>query len=337
MEQLAKEISKILELEAQAGRKPGGSRSLADSVKEFISAGEVDRSPRTTKDRHDQLKFLLEFCRPGLKIRDLTPDLLRQYREWQATRRNRRASGKLAPAAINANLRVVRAFLGFGHKRDWFGSPREKLYQACELVPQTHPVISYIPRADAQRLLLGALDMDSSGVGRFVAIGLCCPMRSGEIFASRWDDLLLEDDQDEEPRILIPDSKTHRARKVPLRHVPELRGYLSRERHFAKGEWICWSTRRSERLHSVGCWSSLLSKCGLHGLKPKDLRSNACSRMASWRRNGASVFNAHDLARAAGHSVTIAAKHYVELLRSQEAKTFEEELGIGGVLNGFRA
>lgn len=140
------------------------------------------------------------------------------------------------------------------------------------------------------------------------------------------------------------ETKTGQVRRIPLAHAPQLQELLRVCRDQAANSplaearrWVCCSHQRRARLESVKkAWQFIEKAANEHlagkskkvdHIRPKDMRSNATSRLAQWKRDGVPVFALTDVALMAGHSVAVCQRHYLETVKSEGA-TFEEALGI---------
>lgn len=339
VERLAKAVGEALGRIDAPGRQRLSPQvvSVRDAVDAFVQAGHEEKAPRTAQDRPQRLRPLLEYFGPTAHLQRLTPKQIGEMRSWLLTRPARDSDGterpgtKLTPMGANGYLRVIRSFLTFACKRGWLTWPIAAYRELTKLLTEPESAARWIPRKDARRLLEVALD-DPTRCGRFVALGLLCPFRPGEILRLEWDDLVLDQTDDVDAHIVVRRSKTHQSRQVPVWHAPELVAWLLEQRKEAKGPHVIEPARGTGPLRSCQFWKGWLRKRLATKWRPKDLRSNACSRFASWKRGGAVVTSAHDLARAAGHDVKVAQTYYVELLRSHGSPTFEGEVGVSGLL-----
>lgn len=270
--------------------------------------------------------------------------------------------GKFAPSAtrrsavsINQELRSVRTVLGYLRDLDQFPKlTHDDLRRALKRLPTTDERIDFLKPAECKQLLQAALAHDADtftetraehvGDGRrrigttlrydpiapFVAFVLLTGCRFDEALKLTWEqvDLAAHDHDGREVgeiHLAGAATKTHRARTIGLEVSPALRAMLAGMRpEDAAGPVFGYSRNAVEaaakRLRGdykapTFTWQSLRRTCG------------------TYLTNAPGIFGAASAYRSAkqlGHSVAVAERHYLGLVRgiSPTAKTLEDAMGI---------
>lgn len=261
-----------------------------------------------------------------------------------------------SPVSVNQELRSVRTVLGYLRDLDLF--PRlshDDLRRALKRLPETGERIDFLKPAELQTLLQAAVAHDAdtyaetrdehSGEGRrrigttrrydpiapFVAFVLLTGCRFEEALTVTWEDVDLDAlDHDGRPAGEIhlqgAATKTHKARTIGLEVSPALRTMLATMRpKDGRGPVFGYSRNAVEaaakRLRAdygapTFTWQTLRRTCG------------------TFLTNAPGIFGAASAYRSAkqlGHSVAVAERHYLGLVRgiSATARTLEDAMGVG--------
>jgi integrase len=261
----------------------------------------------------------------------------------QATKRRR------ASASINKALTVCKAFLGWARRRGWTPNltgdgirdnlrPVKVERNAIEFLrpPQVRSLLEAVQRHDAARFELTRAEHDGirppgttpryEPAAPFVLLTLLLGTRLSELIGLQWDEVDLKAGEIRLPARRV---KTGMARTITLQETPSAVELLGRLRVKTRGDRVfpAWGIDLAKATRR-----RLLSefKAPLFGWQV--LRRTTAAVLT----NAASIYgasSAYRSARRAGHSVVVAERHYVDLLRELPAKatTFESALGIEGL------
>lgn len=336
---------KIQELERtkQLTEKAAEAQSIQDALLKF-HASYRDARPRT----RDAYQFNERWVREWSKLRriewvqEITPSHVGQLREWivdqpkwkPATGKGRGAkviSGRPSPVSTNTRLRTTRTILETW--RRWGLLPqvtRDDLADRMRLVPITHTQPEIV-RPDQLREILTYLD--GRDTRDFAAFVLLSGVRLSEALTLRWDHVHLDAPPAGEFIVDAALCKTRRERTVDLSVSPALRRLLLRRRKAEGGEWVFggvtpWQRGKVDgsRIYSIrrGAphwnWQKLRRTCGTYLVCTPGI----------W--GGAGVYRA---ARQLGHSIAVAERHYLGVVRSipLEVDSLEAALGLADLLD----
>lgn len=255
-----------------------------------------------------------------------------------------------SPFSVNRELAALRTVLGYLSDKDLLSRIREgDLRRACKKLPVAIERIEFLQTAELTALLAAASKHDAAkftetrtehksrkGIGstpRFktvapiVVLLLLSGMRLGEALALEWNQIDLTAGEIR----LTGATKTKRARAIDLSVSPALRDLLGKIRGAGKGRVLDFSVneakRATERLRALGAppnfgWQVLRATCGTY-------LTNAPGIFG-----GASAYRS---ARQLGHSVAVAERHYLGLVRGipATAKTLEAAMGIEAALTSI--
>ena len=142
---------------------------------------EQNRSQKTIQNYDHYLTRLLDFAGDDIKVNDIDPELVRQWRLWLA-RLGTNTSEELGKETQNYHLTALRMFLKFCAKRDIPALPPAKIelirtkreqvtflhedelvrmftqpFKQASLLPKQHPLIAYRDRAILELLFSAGL------------------------------------------------------------------------------------------------------------------------------------------------------------------------------------
>lgn len=362
----SKELAKRrMELEAGAARRTGAS--LQDAIDKYFDAHTALR-PRTVEIYRRATQALTTWCAGPGQVRncdDITRAKLMEFRTHLETRPKRVAAPnerpgtfvesdeRLSPVSANQDIRAVRTVLGYVRELDLLPRlSRDDLTIALKKVPTEHSGIDFFTKPQCREILLAAIRHDEQKFKRtmeehkrrrpigttpryapiapFVLFVLLTGLRIGEALGLMWSMVDL-DALDEHGRpcgeLAIPPSltKTRRGRSVLLDVSPAAQQLLRKIRpqdasglvfNRTKGE----AKRGMERLLKYGApahftWHVLRATCGTFLTNAPGIYGGA---------------SAYQSAKRLGHSVAIAEKHYLGLVRGipRDAHTLEAAMGI---------
>lgn len=315
-------------LELEAGAQPAEPHAISSALKTYFDAHEHLRPRTLIVYRAAAKKFEAWATRARVdRTTELTRGKLLTFRESvvnekrrapvEGGKRGEYAATKLtrAPAAVNAELRAIRTIIGYWLDRDMLRVSERDLKRALRSMPLPQERIEFYDRAAIAKLPVR---------DAFVRFVLLTGMRLGEAIDLEWDQVV-----DDEIHISAT-SKTHRARTVDLSVCPTVTAMLKRmrdardkrqKRKDAKPEPRVWTdvTRGSAAGQSKRdgfSWQALRRTCG------------------TFLTNAPGIFgaaSAYRSARQLGHSVAVAEKHYLGVVKvPTDAKTLEASMGIEG-------
>ncbi len=276
-------------------------------------------------------------------------------------------SQPIRPASVNHHLRSVSAFLNAARKHGL--TPRlsrdtiaESL--ACLPLPKPQPVplkpdaLRDIFRAALRHDALMCHETREEHVGArpkgttpryravapLVAFTMLTGCRIGEPLALRWQDVDLDAPDDEgnavgEIRLDATATKTHTARRVTLEVSPRLRTLLATLRLRAGDEPFVFGGEAALVHHDAdNARDRLINEFGAPSFTWQRLRQTC----GSYLTNAPGIFGAASAYRSAkqlGHSVTIAERHYVGVIRGipRDARTLDDAMQLASALDAVVA
>jgi integrase len=270
--------------------------TLADFLKEhflpFVEAKFMAAKPRTLRYYQYGAKTLLESDFAALNITEVTDQHAGHYAAKRAN---------LSPSTVNCGLRTLRRALALAYQWGKMDKPakitmakgekrRERVLTQTEAVAYLEACVQ--PWKDAATIMLGT------------------GMRPGEVFALRWENILLNGSGG---LLQITDGKSHAAKRMlPL--VPTVFDAL-KARKDGQGSpaegWVFPAPTRSGHLESDGLAKdqhALALKNS--GLKLKKFEPY-CLRHTALTNLGEAGCDAFTLARIAGHSSITVTQRYV--------------------------
>jgi integrase len=338
---------------------------VRDSVEDFLRRTAEKRRPRTVECFRTALAPFLSWAeKTGLRILNhLRPEYLSDLKDTMERARRTRATPKgrrgergatndcLSPATTNSRLREIRVFLQ--EQRRLGRTPlldRDAVTDRLRSVPGERPALVFLRPHEVRRLLEAALCHDrelfvmtreekSRGIGPhqgrtrrypatapFVLTVLLAGFRLGEAQALRWEYFYPDTGE-----IILPSSatKTRHSRSVDLRVSPSLMGLLQALRLRTAGPYVFGGEAPLTKDAVVSAHWRLVRKFGALAFSFQGLRQTCATVLccANGIYAGAGAFWE---SRRLGHSIVVAEKRYVGVLRDlpQEARTIEAALGI---------
>lgn len=334
--------------DAQLRLRPKTLKTYGLAIDRFREWAARSRVKRTTDLTRSRLVALREELVRAPKLRPI-PGRRGAHLETGETR---------SELSVNRDLRALKTIIGSWRKRELTPNlHRDDILDALAALPVPHEQPRFLGPADLRRLIEAAIRHDAdtyaetraehaglrpvgtttryAPIAPFLAAALLTGMRRGEILGLRWAHVDL-DALDHEGRtvgeIRLPASlvKTHRARTVGLEVSPALRRILAahalrsgRRGHVfggAEGYTSGLVSAAQRRLvETFGAppfsWQLLRSTCGTY-------LTNAPGIFG-----GATVFLS---AKQLGHSVQVAERHYLGVLRGvpRTARTLEAAMQI---------
>jgi len=354
-----------LDLEGGATRATG--TPLADAIERYYSAHPQLR-PATRKAYRDATDKLLRWAK-GARIRsadDLNRARLMSFREQlvnepkHAAARNgtrgqqRRLQERRSPHTVNRELRAVRTVLGYLLDLDLL--PRlsmDDLRRALKRLPAPVERMDYLRPKQIQKLLEAARRHDAEmfietreehvghrlagttarhePIGPFIAFCLLTGVRFGEAVALDWSHVELDALGDDGTGVgevhINSQSKTARARSIGLEVSPALRTLLGimklqsggKGRVFGLTEGTAEAARK-RLTKEYGApdafnWQALRRTCGTYLTNAPGIFGSASAFLS---------------AKQLGHSVQVAEKHYVGVVRGipRDARTLEAAMQV---------
>lgn len=291
----------------------------------------------------------------GPKLVAFRAALAKEKRAMPATggkRGERRRTGEArSPTTVNSELRAVRTILGYLRSLGLLARlSGDELAAGLKRMAEPKEVIDFMRPPELRALLEAALQHDAAkyaetraehrglmppgstprydAIAPLVLADMLTGMRRGEVVGLTWPqvelDALGEDDKPAgEITLKASGTKTNRGRVVTLDHCPALRDLLVAIRpENARGS--VWGMTREQAKAAAK---------RLEGYDAPEWSWQALRRSAgTFLTNAPSIFGAASAYRSAkllGHSVEVAEKHYVGLVRvSRDAKTLEAAMGI---------
>jgi integrase len=354
-----------LDLDAGAARTTG--TPLVDAVERYYRA-HPELRPATLKVYRDATGKLIDWAERA-RVRsadDLTRARLMAFREQlvneqkHSAARNgkrgqqRRLKERRSPHTINRELRATRTVLGYLLDLDLLPKlSQDDLRRALKRLPAPVERMDYLKPKQLQKLLEAAQRHDSEvfkatraehagsrltgttaryqPIAPFVAFCLLTGMRFGEAIALDWSQVDLDAlDATGKPVgevYVTTASKTAKARTVGLEVSPALRKLLIAQKFRTGGKGSVFELTR-ETARAAG--KRLVIDYGA----PKTFGWQALRRTCgTYLTNSPGIFGAASAYRSAqqlGHSVAIAEKNYVGLLRGipADARTLEEAMQV---------
>jgi integrase len=296
--------------------------TIRDAVKAYLADCKARRLREGTRSAYEEaLTGFADWmeARGRWFARDLAPADLWAYRT-SAVRADAKAS------TVTTHLSRLKTALAWWRRARYL--PRvtaEDLDEACKALPREQPLLSFL-RADACRLLLGHLADPAACKPKhpeaiaFIAAALLTGMRLGELEQLRWEQVDLKAKPSGEIRLGV-ETKIRRGRIVDLAvstALQELLAALPR-----RGPYVWFGDRPASR-DVNRYWKDLRPDEGMTPWTWQDLRQTCGTFLA----NAPGIFGAASAYRAArqlGHSVAVAEKHYLGVVRGipESAKTLE--------------
>ncbi len=254
-----------------------------------------------------------------------------------------------SPHTINGELRKVGTALRYLADCDLFARvSHDDIRRACKPLPAPVERKDYLKTAELKRLFAAVKRHDAQAVrrretwtgqrpfdpvGPFLAFVLLTGMRRGEALALTWDDLDLDaldanGNKVGEIYVRASGSKTSKARTVGLEVSPALRRLLAAQRLATGGKGKVWPQSKGG---AVAAHKRLVEEFGAPERFNWQILRVTCGTYLS---NAPAIYgsaSAFFSARQLGHSVEVAQKHYVGLIRGipKDAHDLESAMQIG--------
>lgn len=354
-----------MDLEAGAPRATG--TALGDALDQYFTDHKRLRPGTISLYRRASNKLAAWCAKNGVRSADdLTAPHLVAFRATlvneplnapvKGGKRGRRtaSSEKRAPVTVNSELRAIGTVLTYVRRLGLLPKlGADGLTDALKKLESDQERLDFRKPAELRRLLEAALRHDAATfeatreehagkrpprttprykpIAPFVAAALVTGMREGELRGLEWKDVDLEAlDHDGRPvgEIYIgATSKTHRARTVGLEVSPGLRALLAAMKLRSAGKGNVFGITRGE------------AKAAERRLRKDHGAAEGCGWQALRRTcetflvNAPGIFGAASAYRAAkqlGHSVEVAERHYVGVVRGiqKDARTLEAAMQI---------
>lgn len=250
-------------------------------------------------------------------------------------------------SAVNVEIRSVKAVLRYLRSIGLLPRlSRDDISDGLRLLPTPKSAPQFLRPPELKSLLLAANDHDAEkfeitreehhgerqrgttprypAIAPVIAVTLLSGMRFGEVAALDWSEVDLEAGEIR----LGTRTKTKHARTITFEHSPALASIMAAlHKPDAKGN--VWK-RTTEQMRAGG------RRLGRYGA-PDDWNFQALRRTCgTFLTNAPGIFggsSAYRSARLLGHSVAVAEKHYLGVVRiDKEAATLEAAMGIEGEL-----
>jgi len=369
----SKQIAKRrIELESGAVRATG--TKLSEALKKYFAANARLREGTLENYQRVSDKFEAWAARERITLcDDLTRPLLADFRtalinekrrvHSAGTKRNevRETDESRSAHTINGDLVKIGTILRYLVDQDLFPRLTEgDLRRALKHVPTTLERGEYLKPEECQALLRAALSHDAAtyditreehrglrpagttrrydAVAPLITFVLLSGCRFGEAIGLRWDQVDLdaldgEGQRSGEIHLRGSDVKTRQARSIGLDVSPALHDMLARMHEASGGKGSVFGLTRpqaeaaAKRLRAeygapkTFTWQTLRRTCG------------------TYLTNAPGIFgaaSAYRSARQLGHSVQVAEKHYVGVIRgiSRDARTLEAAMQLSELLSG---
>lgn len=243
-----------------------------------------------------------------LKIRDITAEDLKEFKELRlGTRTKRRGVRRIS--SVNRELALLRKVLHVALKKRWIPfSPFEggQLISLADEVKRTR----VLSRDEESRLLAACETTKRAHLRAIIICGIDTGMRSGEMFKLKWREVDLEGRR---ISLVAFNTKTETPRVVPI--TKRLLAEMERLWHGSVRDreslvfGIVTNIKRS--------WKSACDVAGIRGATPHDLRHTAATRMIGQGMELAEV------ARILGHADIRTTYRYVNLTHDTVGKAME--------------
>jgi integrase len=345
-EKLSKKILKA-RADRIAGIKAPDQSTLKEALDDYIERKDAELAKKTISIYQEGIDLFLQWAKKERvkKAAQLTPAHLVRFRAWLIARPSIRfPDRKRSPASVNRDMVSVRIALTDLRRLDVLNISRDRIRDALHDVKTPRKMPSVYREKEIRQLLRAALrhdvatfrmtrkEHDGKGekgttkrftpIAPFVLTVLLSGARVGEIESLKWRSVDLDD-----RAIRIMAQKTGHERIVDLGVSPWLKELLVRMKLQAGDEEMVFpgwtrglSAAALKRL--VGGYEA--GKFSWQGLR------RTCSAFLACSPSIYGSASAYHAAQRAGHSVVIAERNYIGLLRniSPEHTTIEEAMGV---------
>ncbi len=339
-------------------------QEVGAAVKDYVDSAKGRLREKTLSSYLESLNlFKVWAAEVGVhEVRALTPPLLHRLRGWLAGRPRLRAkaggergeweeaTGPRSAAAINRDLRQIKAFLNDArrrgiapriegeHVREQLGALRVDIDRPAFFRPvELEKLLKAAQRHDAARFKL-TRDEKAAGkaagtprhepIAPLVLATLMTGARIGELLSLPWSAVNLESRG--EIIVEATAAKTHRARAVDLGVSPSVARLLARMRLASGGAaFVFGGEAPLRRALAEAARRRLVKRYGAPAFSWHELRSTC----ATYSTNAAGLFgaaSAYQSAKRLGHSVVVAERHYAGVVSDLPvtAKTLEAVMGV---------
>ncbi len=285
----------------------------------------------------------------SLQARILIPD--KKVAVAGGRRGLKRMSGvKRSPHSVNQDMRSLRTLLNRWRKRGI--TPQlssDSIADALEFMPVPKPIIEFLNKEQISELLRAAMRHDAEcfketreehkagahigqtaryhPVAPLVAYLLLTGCRADEGFGLKWTDLNQKERQIELRE--VDRIKTGHGRIIDLMITPLLEKLLATVKLKSTGEFVFGGAAQLPKSHAYSVRRRLIKEFGAPKFTWQMLRKT-CGTFLSCSQGIYGSASAYRSAKRLGHSIEVAERHYVGLIRSvpTEAKTLEAAMQI---------
>jgi len=254
----------------------------------------ISQRIKSSKSRQGHYKNLLCPTWGNKRLRDITTADVQAVLD--------RALDGRSPSTVNRIRATIHHALGHACKR--LGLVPENVAARTVRLREPPNRQRYLSDAETKRFwaALAQCRPQSAAILKCLILSGC---RSGEVFAWRWQDIRWDQNA-----ILIPNSKSGKARHVPLNDL--VIGILREQRERVNGSPWCWPAPRKQTGHQVsvrGTWFRALELAGISAdtIRAHDLRHTAASLLIA---SGATLYEVQHIL---GHSTPIMTQRYAHL------------------------
>ncbi len=293
-----------------ATRAVAAKQTVGGLVATFLERSQVKAGTRRTYEQ--ATSSLVAFLGAATSLEDVTVERADAWRAHMATetegkalrKKNRRttADNKLARATAAKRVKVAKGVFRCAVRWDWLQrSPFDHMRSGSQANAER---AFYVTPEATVAILAKCPSLDwklVAGLCRYA--GVRCP---SEIVGMTWDDVLWDTN-----RLVVRPSKTsghegHEVRVVPI--CPELRVILEQAFDAAtEGEKSVVPSLRSAGTNLRTTFTKIVTRAGLKPW-PRLFQNLRSSRATEW----VETYPAHVVARWLGHSVAVAAAHYLQ-------------------------
>lgn len=302
-----------------------GITTLAQAVNAYLEdCGARNLRPGTLRHYEATLRSLEGWLANRVKhVEEITPGMLWLYRTAALKQ-------GAAPNTVNSHFSRIHAALQWWRKAELVPLLNsDHINDACKWVQVDRPAPLILTSEDIRAVLDHALRRRDPWAGSVFSVALLLGVRAGELARLSREQFFPGAPPAGELRLGV-ETKTRRPRVIDLAVSPVAlrilkaipnRGpfLLGGPRAISKGK--LWGIQKELQTHGAATWTwqNLRQTCG------------------SWLANAPGIWGAASIYRTAaqlGHTVSVAEKHYLNVVRgiSPEARSLEEAMGVAAEL-----